>query len=82
MFVLVFSQMTESAEEPKTPKEDTPVEVSDVDLKEKIKTLEQTIDEREKQLKVSAMQNARLMDLLSKAQGSVVFTDHSLSLMK
>mgnify|MGYP004436466919 CR=1 FL=1 len=37
-------------------------------LKEKAETLQKTLHEREKQLQVYAMQNARLMDLLSQVQ--------------
>ena len=40
----------------------------DHELREKAETLEKTLHEREKQLQVYAMQNARLMDLLTQAQ--------------
>ena len=52
-----------------TTEETKPVDSGDDQaLKEKAETLEKTLHEREKQLQVYAMQNARLMDLLSQAQ--------------
>lgn len=58
--------------EPTAATEETkPVDGSGGDdqaLKEKAETLQKTLNEREKQLQVYAMQNARLMDLLSQAQ--------------
>ena len=66
--------MTETKEETKTPTGSSDAKGEDVDLKAKIQTLQNTIQEREKQLQVSAMQNARLMDSLSKAQRFVLST--------
>ena len=45
-----------------------PAELTEAELREKVATLEKTVEERERQLRVSAMQNAHIMELLSKTQ--------------